>query len=63
MIRSLSYSVFSAEMQKAFILLYNIFINVSILVHFNSALKIKIEIDVLNFILIDIISQLLMNEE
>ena len=54
---------FYADMQKMFILLCEVFINVSILVHFNSVLKIKIETDALNFALTDIISQLLMNEE
>ena len=54
---------FSADIQKMFTLLCKVFTNVSILVHFNSVLKIKIETDALNFILTDIISQLLMNEE
>ena len=54
---------FSADIQKMFILLCKIFINASILVHFDSVLKIKIETDVLNFALTDIISQLLTNEE
>ena len=54
---------FLADAQKMFILLCKVFTNVSILVHFDSVLKIKIEIDVLNFALTDIISQLLMNEE
>ena len=54
---------FSADIQKMFILLCKVFITVSILIHFNSVLKIKIETDVLNFILTDIISQLLTNEE
>ena len=54
---------FSADIQKMFILLCKVFINASILVHFNSVLKIKIETDASNFVLTDIISQLLMNEE
>ena len=54
---------FSADIQKMFILLCKVFINVSILVHFDSVLKIKIETDASNFVLTDIISQLLMNEE
>ena len=54
---------FLTDMQKMFILLYKIFINALILVHFDSVLKIKIETDASNFVLTDIISQLLMNEE
>ena len=46
-----------------FTLLHKAFINMLILIHFDSVLKIKIETDVLNFVLTDIISQLLMNEE
>ena len=54
---------FSINIQKAFTLLCEVFINMSILVYFNSVLKIKIETDISNFILTDIISQLLTNEE
>ena len=54
---------FSANTQKMFILLCKVFTNVSILVHFDSVLKIKIETDASNFVLTDIISQLLTNEE
>ena len=54
---------FLTDVQKMFILLCKVFINVSILVHFDSVLKIKIETDASNFALTDIISQLLMNEE
>ena len=54
---------FSADMQKTFILLCKVFMNASILVHFDSVLKIKIETDASNFALADIISQLLTNEE
>ena len=57
MTRNLSYSVFLQKM------LCNIFIDVLILIYFDSALKIKIETDTSNFILINIISQLLVNEE
>ena len=54
---------FSVNTQKIFILLCKVFTNASILIYFNSVLKIKIETDALNFILTDIISQLLINEE
>ena len=54
---------FSINIQKMFTLLCKVFINVLIFVYFNSVLKIKIETDALNFILTDIISQLLINKE
>ena len=46
-----------------FTLLCEVFTNAPILVHFDPALKIKIETDASNFALTDIISQLLVNEE
>ena len=54
---------FPVNVQKVFILLCKVFTNAPILVHFNSALKIKVETDALNFALTGIISQLLVNGE
>ena len=54
---------FLTDVQKVFTLLCKVFMNAPILVHFDPALKIKIETDASNFALADIISQLLANEE
>ena len=54
---------FPADAQEAFTLLREAFTNAPILVHFDPALKIKVETDASNFALAGIISQLLANGE
>ena len=54
---------FPTDAQEVFTLLCKVFTNAPILVHFNSALKIKVETDASNFALAGIISQLLVNGE